>query len=230
LVARSMTLRENLSRMGVAQVGGQLTRRFIDSLWSDGEVIFFENSGEVRANRTERRLEKLDLNQLASAVSQYANDQQTCTYLLRSAARFRTPSAEGFALADAGGKLLHFAWVKAFQDFFLEELNAEVDAPSEDCVMLFDCWTPQAVRGRGYYGETIAMISKLLHERGSKPWIFSAATNIASIRGLQKSGFQPRYSLVRQRRLGFENIRTRANSLTHLDNSALSPQRRSHVA
>jgi hypothetical protein len=72
--------------------------------------------------------------------------------------------------------------------------------------MLFDCWTPVSMRGRQYYGQTISLIAKRMRENGKSPWIFSAASNVASVRGLEKAGFQRRYSLVRQRVLGWQQM------------------------
>lgn len=228
LVAATERLKEKLGRKGLRRLCGQFTERCIDSLWSDTEVIFFESAGEALENHTGRRLQKLSLRELASAVSQYSNDPETCAYLLRSAARLKRKSAEGFVLVDSNESLLHFAWVTEFQDFFLSELNAKVNAPAENCRMLFDCWTPAAARGHGYYGKTIAMMAKRVHDAGGKPWIFSAATNAPSIRGLQKAGFQRRYSLVRQVRMNLQSIRMKTG-LARLDGSVTS-QHRSHVA
>jgi predicted GNAT family acetyltransferase len=73
-------------------------------------------------------------------------------------------------------------------------------------VMLFDCWTPAALRGRGYYGEAVSLIASRVKAAGKQPWIFSAVANVSSIRGLAKSGFQQRYSLVRQKALWWQRI------------------------
>jgi hypothetical protein len=143
---------------------------------------------------------------LAEAAMESAEDEAALQYLLRSAKRLREGDAEGFALVDDQGRPLHFAWATGFDGFFLSELNARVDAPSADCVMLFDCWTPLGSRGRGYYGRTVSLIAQLLRERGKRPWIFSAASNLASVRGLEKAGFQRRYALVRRRVLGWQTI------------------------
>lgn len=230
LVARCQTLKETVREKGLVHAGRRFANRLIDLLWSTTEVVFFESYGEVSHSSTGRRLERLDLNRLASAVSQYANDQQTCTYLLRCAARLREQSAEGFALVDEEENLLHFAWCTAFRDFFLSELNAKVDAPSEECAMIFDCWTPESVRGHGYYAEAVSLMARLLHERGGRPWIFSAVGNVSSMRGLEKTGFQRRYSLIRERRLGWQHIRAKAEGLSQFQSTTISAQRGSHVA
>ena len=73
--------------------------------------------------------------------------------------------------------------------------------------MLFDCWTPAAALGHGYYAQTVELIAERVRERGQQPWIFSAGGNVASVRGLEKTGFQRRYSLVRQRLLGWQRVK-----------------------
>ncbi len=198
--------RRNVERRGVIGTLAQIARRVGALLWSRTEVFFFEACGVLPAVSDETRLEPLNLDNLASAVSQYADDNSTCDYLLRSTARLRERNAEGFDLLDADGTFLHFAWVTAFNGFVLSELNAKVEAPSADCVMLFDCWTPAAARGRGHYAQAIGLIAKIMQEQGKRPWIFSAAGNVNSLRGLKKAGFQYRYSVVRHRFLGWQRI------------------------
>jgi hypothetical protein len=139
---------------------------------------------------------------LAEAAMRYYDDEETLEYLLRSAARLRHGNAEGFVLVNALGEPLHFAWVTAFEAFFLSELKVKVDAPASDCVMLFDCWTPVASRGSGYFGQAITLIAQWLQEHGKKPWIFSVSGNQALLRGLQKTGFHKRYSLITWQILG----------------------------
>jgi hypothetical protein len=73
--------------------------------------------------------------------------------------------------------------------------------------MLFDCWTPGAAMGHGYYAMAVELIAERIRARGQQPWIFSAASNVASVRGLEKTGFQRRYSLVRQRFLGWQRVK-----------------------
>jgi CelD/BcsL family acetyltransferase involved in cellulose biosynthesis len=208
--ARWRELRTSLDRDGSAATFRRLVKRFGASLWSESEVWFLEWHGPVvpdSSGSSSVTLAPLDLNQLASAASQYVDDQSTLAYLLRSASRLENGNSQGFGLVDGKGALLHFAWVTAFDGFFLSELNAKVDGPSAGCVMLFDCWTPVSARGHGYYGQTVSRIARRIQEKGKSPWIFSAASNVASIRGLEKAGFRRRYSLVRQRVLGWQKIK-----------------------
>jgi CelD/BcsL family acetyltransferase involved in cellulose biosynthesis len=205
-------LRQRWHRLRQRKQGSAATfvwaaKRAREFLSSESEVVFYEWTGSARPDSISNEIQALDLNALAGATMRYVNDDSTLTYLLRAAARLREGRAEGFGLTDSAGAFVHFAWVVAFDGFFLSELNAKVDAPSPESVMLFDCWTPAAVRGHGYYGRTIARVAQTMRERGKEPWIFSAASNLASIRGLEKVGFERRYSLKRQRALWWQRIK-----------------------
>ena len=198
--------RTNVQTRGAASALAGLLKRCGAALGSKTEVIFFDGGSVSAANTRDARLQPIDLPLLTSAVMQYFDDPPTLNYLVRSTVRLKQGTAQGFALVDAGGDLLHFAWVTEFDGFFLSELNEGVEAPSPDAVMLFDCWTPASVRGNGHYAQAISLVAKRMIEKGEKPWIFSAASNIASVRGIEKAGFQRRYSLVRRRILGWQTI------------------------
>jgi hypothetical protein len=231
LVARLGQLKERVAGDGAFALPRMAAARAGGFLWSRTEVRFYEgrtsdvadaeeievpalsvqkSEGQGRGTRSGAKLIPLDLNQLATAVSQYYHDKSTLAYLLRAASRLREEQVEGYGLADAEGRFVHFAWVTAFDKFQLAELQAKVDAPGENCVMLFDCWTPKAARGHGYYGKTVARIANMVIVKGKRPWIFSAASNIASEHGLGKTSFQYRYSLVRQRILGMQTVKGNA--------------------
>jgi CelD/BcsL family acetyltransferase involved in cellulose biosynthesis len=174
--------------------------------WLHTEVFFYEWRG-VGMDVGECDLRRLNLDELAAAACQYSDDPSTLDYLLRAAARLRSGQAQAYGLIDRAGKFVHFAWATDFEGFFLSELNARVDAPSPDTVMLFDCWTPLAARGHGYYAQAVGQVASIVRKQGKHAWIFSAAGNTASVKGLAKSGFERRYSLVRQRILGWQKIK-----------------------
>jgi len=199
-------LRERLAKDGAGATFFWLMRRARELWWLQCEVIFYEWSGSVLPRTKSLTLRPLDLSALADATSQAIDDEATLGYLLRAATRVQEGKAEGFGLVDADGKFVHFAWTARFDGFFLSELQAKVHAPSPDSVMLIDCWTPAPALGHGYYAQTVELIAQLVQERGGRPWIFSAAGNTASLRGLEKTGFQRRYSLVRKRLLGWERV------------------------
>jgi CelD/BcsL family acetyltransferase involved in cellulose biosynthesis len=182
---------------------GRMARRLRELCWLRGGVSFYEWGPRATS---EQEIRRLSLEDLASAACQYSDDSLTLDYLSRSAARLLEGHAQAYGLADRTGRFVHFAWTTDFEGFFLSELNAKVDAPSPDAVMLFDCWTPLAARRRGYYGQAIEQIARLIREQGKSAWMFSAASNTAFVKALERSGFERRYSLVRQRIFGWQKI------------------------
>jgi hypothetical protein len=208
-LARWHRVTESVQHQGVMPTLRRFVQRVRDLFWLETEVFFFTREGASAARTHRTRLVPVDLHVLAAAAAQHAEDPPTCAYLLRAArlARKGKSEMEAFALIDDEGTFLHFAWTAQFHGFYLSELNHSVEAPAADCVMLFDCWTPPGVRGRGHYGRAVSLIADLMLQRGKKPWIFSAAANAASIRGLVQAGFEQRFSLVRQRIFGCQRIK-----------------------
>lgn len=206
---RVSQLRTHLAREGAAGTAKRVGRRLRELFWLQTEVHFYEFSAAAYRNNGQWQLVALSLDGLASAACQYVDDPSTLHYLLRAAARLRDANALGYGLVDSEGKFLHFAWARDFDGFYLSELHAKVDAPSPDCVMVFDCWTPASERGRGYYGRAIAMVADAIRKGGNRPWIFSAADNHRSVRGVEKTGFERRYTLTRQRLVGMQWIKGR---------------------
>ena len=205
---RVRVLRERFRKQGLVPTALWTARQLIRRVWLRDEVVFYEwqDGRPASQNSDHSEVRRLTLHHLATAASEYIDDRETLTHLLRSAQRLREGKAEGLALIDADGQPVHFAWATVFDGFFLAELNARVEAPSPDSVLLFDCWTPEAVRGRGHYSTSIALMARKFNSAGKRPWIFSAATNTASIRGIEKAGFQRRYSLVRKRIFGLQSV------------------------
>jgi CelD/BcsL family acetyltransferase involved in cellulose biosynthesis len=207
LRAKSRSLLARIRESGLAATLKWLMSRMLRSIFLKEEVFFFEATTTMRSQPPVGTLRAMNYDLIAEAAMQFYDDEEALRYLLRAAARLREGKAEGFALVNATGAFVHFAWVADFEGFFLSELNAEVEAPTAESVMLFDCWTSSSERGRGYYGLTIGLISRVAQDRGKRPWIFSAASNRASLNGIEKAGFERRYSLIRQRILGWQRIK-----------------------
>ena len=205
-VALLARLQQDATANGVAAILRKAAKRMGSAIFSNEEVFFFDWVGPDRDISDGFTLRPLTLNLLAVAVARHVEDQSTLDYLLRSAARLGESGREGFALVDAQGIPVHFAWVAPFAGFYLAELNDRVEAPQPEAMMIFDCWSPQSERGRGYYGRAVSAVAQLIRERGQEPWIFSAAANLSSLRGLEKTGFRRRYSLVRRRILAMQTI------------------------
>jgi CelD/BcsL family acetyltransferase involved in cellulose biosynthesis len=184
-------------------------RRCRQLIYNRDEVAFYVWTGEsspVSTNPT-LRLVPLTLEILASAAMQFEDDTETYDYLLRSARRLREGKHRGFALLNPENAAVHFCSVGAFEEFFMQELQINLEAPSSKAVMIFDCWTPTAMRGQGYYGLAASLLARESVSTGNEPWIFSAVTNQASVRGLERSGFEKRYSLVRTKILMRKSVK-----------------------
>lgn len=206
LLAKARGVKRRIREYGLISTLGWFLSRVRRWLSSAEEVFFFEGGTAAGESCEGFSILPVGYEALAEAAMQCYDDDETLQYLTRAGQRLRKGGGEGFVLVDNAGRPVHFSWVTAFDGFFLSELNAKVDAPSANCVMLFDCWTPAAHRGHGFYAEAVNRVTRELRERGDSPWIFSAGSNTASMRGLAKTGFHRRYSLVRKRLLGWQWI------------------------
>ena len=207
---------ERLRTNGAPVFLRHLHGRCKDAVFLKSEVYFFEwmseknPFGEDSVGRS-LTLRPIDLELLAQGAMSYVNEQETLRYLLRAAARLRSEKSMGFALAEAGDTPLHFCWVADFDGFYMSELNHTLRTPSSDSVLLFDCWTPSSVRGQNYYSIAISKLAAQLFASGKAPWIFSAAMNVSSVRGVERAGFVRRFSLIRKRML-FTSSRIRSQA------------------
>jgi len=187
-------------------------RRCRQLIYRHDQVVFYVWTGEPSpdSRNPPLRLEPLTLEILATAAMQFEDDAETYDYLLRSARRLREGKHLGFALLNQENIAVHFCWVGEFEGFFMQELQINLEAPSSKAVMIFDCWTPISMRGQGYYGLAASLLARKSVSTGNEPWIFSAASNKGSVRGLENSGFEERYSLVRTKILMRKSVKKTA--------------------
>ncbi len=170
------------------------------------EISFLEWAGMAMAQIEDLRVLPVSAKLLAVAAMKCDGEDDTLQYLLRSAKRIQAGGAQGFALVTSDGTPVHFSWVAPFANFEMAELGQSLQEPSPGAVLMFDCWTPASQRGRGYYARCASMVSGLILQTGKRPWIFSVAPN--STAGLERSGFVPRFTLARKRKLFFIFSRT----------------------
>lgn len=200
LISYGSRLQDRLGKSGFTGLVGWSCRRMWESLFATSEALFFEwVPGSARPASDTFRLEALDFDLTAAAAMQYADEASTLDYLMRCAQRLRAGDARGFALVTSDGKPVHFCWAKDFEGFRMDELERTLRAPSPSATLVFDCFTPPSARGNSYFATAISLLAGQLHASGKAPWIFGAATNHDSLRGIEKSGFVYRFRLGRKR-------------------------------
>lgn len=201
IISHIAKLRARLRETGFSGIFRWLSRRIRSSVAAFDEVLLFDwhAGGENPKELCSMTLRPFDSELMGAAAIRYVDDPATLDHLLRCAQRFRTEGDRGFVLLNDDGVPVHFCWVKDFEGFRMAELERTLRAPSADAVMIFDCFTPASVRGRGFFTRAIAALAELLNSEGKAPWIFGAATNQASLRGIEKSGFAHKFTLGRKR-------------------------------
>jgi CelD/BcsL family acetyltransferase involved in cellulose biosynthesis len=215
---RYRDLRRRIQDRGVLATFLWTCKRVLRIVAARDEVFFYDLS-RTEANAISPdgvSLQPIDLDLLASAAMQHADDPETLSYLIRCARRLnKTEGCDGFALTRRDSDLLHFTWVQPFEGFHLSELRACVPSPSSDSVIFFDSWTPVSHRGRGLYAQALSLLVPRILREGKRPWIFSASTNVASLRGLGKTGCRASFSAIRYHFLGWQRIVRRERALAN---------------
>jgi CelD/BcsL family acetyltransferase involved in cellulose biosynthesis len=197
IISQIAKSRARLRETGFTGLFTSFFQRISSSLFGFDEVLFFDwpVGGENPKRPCGMTLRPFDSDLLGAAAIHYVDDPATLEYLLRSAQRLRPGGDRGFVLLNDEGIPVHFCWVKDFEGFRMAELERILRAPGANAVMIFDCFTPVAVRGRGFFARAIAALADQLNSEGQAPWIFGAATNQASLRGIEKSGFVHKFTL-----------------------------------
>jgi CelD/BcsL family acetyltransferase involved in cellulose biosynthesis len=219
LMFRFRALRRRIHEQSWRAVLLSLASRTWHQLFGQDRVLFFERefSAQPLQIPDEQSVEPLTLKLLAIAAMHYPEDEETHTYLLRAAQRLAGKSAQGFVLTCRGVPV-HFAWITDFEGFHVTELNLVMAAPAKGARLVFDCWTPVSVRGQEYYSHILAALAARLSEQGEKPWIFGAASNQPSLRGIRKAGFEHRFTVTRRRMFGLPRLsRTTFSSIAKIE-------------
>jgi hypothetical protein len=195
-------------------------RRLQKSVVGTDEVLLFQWRPGTQDSEQRPGPVPLTWEIMSAAAMRYSDEPETLDYLLRSASRFRSNDNHGFALLGTDGVALHFAWVGPYDGFSMAELGEVLRAPSSASVMIFDCWTPLKLRGQGLYTSMIGQLACRLAAEGKDAWIFSAATNSASVAGIVKAGFELRTSLSKRKVLWWARTSRESRGLaesSHVD-------------
>lgn len=210
-----MSLRPRLSRLGSFFRRGSILDFLQNAksatasrLFGEVEISFFEYCGTSIPNCSHKniRIEPLTLGHLAVAARKYFGDPETLTYLIRAAQRLQKKDCEGFAVVNEDGVPAQFCWTGGFADFYMNELRLKLKSPYSKSSLLFDCWTPFAMRRQGFYTAAISNTAQALTDSGHDVWIFCRAGNVASEKGIRHAGFIQRYSLSRRRYFGIGRV------------------------
>jgi CelD/BcsL family acetyltransferase involved in cellulose biosynthesis len=199
-------LRARLREVGLSSMLTSVSRRIWNSLFAFDEVLIFSWIARVEnpTGSCGSTLRQFDSDLLGLAAMTYVDDPSTLDYLLRCASRLRSHDDRGFVLLNAEGIPVHFCWAKDFEGFRMPELERTLHSPCADAVMIFDCFTPAPIRGRGLFACAIAALADQLNADGKAPWIFGAASNQPALHGIKKSGFAYKFTLGRKRYLFHE--------------------------
>jgi CelD/BcsL family acetyltransferase involved in cellulose biosynthesis len=197
---------DRVRETGLVATARYSIQRAVGSISSQDEVLLFDAPVSDGLHPPPMELVPLTRQHLVEASILNAGDVYTLRYLMRCANRFTKSGSSGYVLRDDAGRPIHFLWTACYDGFHLSEIDHSLDRSSPDAAMIFDCWTPVADRGRGYYAAAIREAAANLQREGKTAWIFSAAGNASSLRGILTAGFEYRFSLVRRRRLGRSTI------------------------
>lgn len=209
-------LADRIRQTGALATAQYSMQQAVHSVSSQDEVLIFEAPRLSLTASHEGTFQLLSLTREHLVEGSILNsaDVPTLRYLMRCSHRLKQPGAAGFVLQDEAGRPVHFLWIEKYAGFRLAEIGHNIESSSGDDSMIFDCWTPAADRGRGHYAVAIRQAATRLRQEGRTARIFSGATNIPSVHGILKAGFQYRFSYVRNIRFG-RSVITRSETPIH---------------
>jgi ribosomal protein S18 acetylase RimI-like enzyme len=118
----------------------------------------------------------------------------------RVAERLSRPGASCW-IAETGGHMVHASWVET-KAAWVGEIERLLVVPPGDAY-IYQSFTRPEMRGRGIYPAVLTTLSERLGSRGINClWIAVEATNPASLRAIQKSGFTHVFEIAFQHRFG----------------------------
>lgn len=202
-VTSILKLVARLKARGVTEVGRVGIRRAREWVSSSEELIILSRP----AGGPAPILEELSFRE-ATAIDgdRYAADIGT-----DSAATFRARLSEATRcfVVESGGRFVHATWMTTAAAW-AREIGAYLQPPSGHAYV-YESFTRAEVRGRGVYPFALRSIAAWLTEtQAHTVWVAIEASNSASARAVAKAGFEPRFTIDYQRRLG--RLRVKASS------------------
>lgn len=206
-------IQSRLGKDGLVATAEHVLTRVKRNVVSEDEIAFFEAPEIAIAENETMALIPLSWKSIAGAAMKNASDEQTLHYLIRCAQRVRKGSSNGYCLQGYGIPPSHFLWVDSYDGFHLAEIDSKLESNDPSAVIIFDCWTPAAQRGHAYYATAIRLAAACQQKQQRRVWIFSAVKNESSLRGVIKAGFLYRFSMVRNRTLGYTSLSRHSRAL-----------------
>jgi CelD/BcsL family acetyltransferase involved in cellulose biosynthesis/RimJ/RimL family protein N-acetyltransferase len=192
-----------LARHGIVGLTRKLWTRAARSVRSSDEVEIFRRARAdgVAASDPGLVIHAAGLARLAGLVAGHPDDFHEGK--MRSI-RKRLADGDELFVAELDGEFAHVAWLGQRDEIVASsEVGDEVRLPlPRRGAVIYDCWTPPAMRGRGVY-------PRVLRELAARApcddvWIYCHRTNVASARGILRAGFRPSH------RMGVERWRGHA--------------------
>jgi hypothetical protein len=120
-------------------------------------------------------------------------------------AKGRLLEGDKLYLVMQDGEFAHAAWVRLRDTLDASyELGAGGVKQLGDVVpIIYDCWTPKSFQRQGFYPASLHAISCLYFPSHQDVWIYCLATNKASAKGIERAGFQRRFSIDWWRYVGY---------------------------
>lgn len=167
-------------------------------LFERREVLIYRQS---RAPTTEASLQIRCLDQ--AEFAHYACDDAYLHTRLSLLER-RLAQGDQVWLAFDESQWVHVAWTGLRNQIAPDyEIGPDAALPLDThSAVIYDCWTPESARGRGYYPQVLRHLTAELLKHVPEVWIYCLATNHASRRGIEKAGFKHFATLSRIRIFG----------------------------
>ncbi len=178
----------------------ELWRRFV---YVRGEVVVYVRSAEhevpAEVQKPDLRMERASLAQLVEAVIEYPDFYDARRLRM---ARQRVKRGDEPALAWKGDQLAHVVWLSTREELVASsEIGSGVSCPfGHKATLLYDGWTPEAMRGQRVYPWVLAAIFP--QREADELYGFCLTDNVPSMRGLERAGYRLMYRMGRVRWFG----------------------------
>lgn len=195
----------NYREGGILQVLYKCVWRLQEWLWSESAWLIYRLDVSTYQRGTRLPLERSSLGFSTLVQLQYF---KALAFPEAIAGRLTSGAVcHGFFL---GGELVNIAWT---MHGYLE-LESGLIRPEQKSVGIFDCFTLPAHRAKGIYTDSLIALVQLIRSQGAGVALIAVdPVNHASIKGIERAGFQAFSLLRRVRRFGRESIEESAFEL-----------------